>query len=194
VSKNKASKTSDNSHYENLPFEIPRNWVWSTLGDLCDYGKCHSINASQIPPNAWVLDLEDIEKDTGCLLAKANKDQRPTSSSKHIFKQGNVLYSKLRTYLNKVVIADQDGYCTSEIIPLNFGSYVSPKYARYVLMSNMFLEYTAQCGYGVKMPRLGTNDGRRAPFPLPPLKEQHRIVTKAEQTIEMLNRVMLGLL
>lgn len=168
------------SHYENLPFDIPQNWVWSTLGDLCDYGKCHSINASQIPPDGWVLDLEDIEKDTGCLLTKVNKDQRATSSSKHIFKQGNVLYSKLRTYLNKVIIADQDGYCTSEIIPLDFGSYVSPEYARYVLMSNMFLEYTAQCGYGVKMPRLGTNDGRRAPFPLPPLKEQERIVDALE--------------
>ena len=182
------------SHYRNLPFEIPENWVWTTLGDLCNYGKCHSINADHIPSNGWILDLEDIEKDTGRLLVKVHKDQRATTSSKHIFKEGNVLYSKLRTYLNKVVIAEQDGYCTSEIIPLDFGCYVNPEYARYVLMSNMYLRYTALCGYGVKMPRLGTNDGRRAPFPLPPLKEQNLIVNKIEQTVEVLSKVMLELL
>ncbi len=159
---------------------MQKKWVWSTIGDLCNYVKCHSINSSQIPLDGWVLDLEDIEKDTDYLLAKVNKDQQATTSSKHIFKQREVLYSKRRIYLNKVVIADQDGYCTSEIITLNFGSYVSPEYARYVLMSNMFLEYTAQCGCGIKMPRLDTNYGRIAPFPLPPLKEQHLIVTKAE--------------
>ena len=90
-----------------------------------------------------------------------------------------MLYSKLRTYLNKVLVADMDGFCTSEILPLDFGDNVLSDYARHVLMSKMFLDYTAQCGYGVKMPRLGTNDGRRALFPLPPFAEQQRI----EQTI-----------
>lgn len=47
-------------------------------------------------------------------------------------------------------------------------------------MSQMFLDYTARCGYGVKMPRLGTEDGRMALFPLPFLAEQKRIVKKLE--------------
>ena len=56
-------------------------------------------------------------------------------------KKGDVLYSKLRTYLNKVLIADQKGYCTTEILPLDFNGFVVPEYARYVLMSNYFLDY-----------------------------------------------------
>ncbi len=182
----------DNCYYEQLngkavditdeiPFEIPESWCWCRLGTLCNYGVCQSADAAEIPENAWVLDLEDIEKDTGRLLCRIYKQDRPPTSSKHVFHQGNVVYSKLRTYLNKVLVADQDGFCTSEILPLDFGRHILPEFARCVLMSKMFLDYTAQCGYGVKMPRLGTEDGRKALFPLPPLDEQKRIIAAAKQ-------------
>ena len=182
----------DNCYYEQLngkavditdeiPFEIPESWCWCRLGTLCNYGVCQSADAAEIPENAWVLDLEDIEKDTGRLLCRIYKQDRPPTSSKHVFHQGNVLYSKLRTYLNKVLVADQNGFCTSEILPLDFGRHILPEFARCVLMSKMFLDYTAQCGYGVKMPRLGTEDGRKALFPLPPLDEQKRIIAAAKQ-------------
>ena len=164
-----------------IPFEIPKSWLWCRLGSLCNYGVCLNADADEIPENAWVLDLEDIEKDTGRLLCRTIKRNRPPTSSKHIFYEGNVLYSKLRTYLNKVLVADQDGFCTSEILPLDFGKHIMPEFARCVLMSKMFLDYTAQCGYGVKMPRLGTEDGRKALFPLPPQNEQRRIIDTMKQ-------------
>ena len=161
---------------EKLPFEIPSSWAWIRLMMICDYGTCSSEVPEKISGTAWILDLEDIEKDTGRLLSRVMKKDRNTTSAKHKFFAGNVLYSKLRTYLNKVLVADEDGFCTSEILPLDFGSYVIPDYARSVLMSQLFLEYTTQCGYGMKMPRLGTSDGRKALFPLPPLAEQRRII------------------
>ena len=193
-------KGDDNCYYEQLngkavditdeiPFEIPESWCWCRLGTLCNYGVCQSADAAEIPENAWVLDLEDIEKDTGRLLCRIYKQDRPPTSSKHVFHQGNVLYSKLRTYLNKVLVADQDGFCTSEILPLDFGRHILPEFARCVLMSKMFLDYTAQCGYGVKMPRLGTEDGRKALFPLPPLDEQKRIIAAAKQHDSILKSV-----
>ena len=179
----------DNCYYEQIdgktveimgeiPFEIPESWCWCRLGSLCDYGSCKSIEPSEINASDWVLDLEDIEKDSGRLLCRIKKQDRPPTSSKHVFQSGNILYSKLRTYLNKVLVADQDGYCTSEILPLDFGKYILPEFARCVLMSKMFLDYTARCGYGVKMPRLGTSDGRKALFPLPPLAEQKAIIAR----------------
>ena len=186
---------SDKSYYEKfadgtvkcidveIPFEIPESWEWCRLGFLCDYGICINVQATDIPQTAWILDLEDIEKDTGTLLVRVCRFQRESKSVRHAFKKGDVLYSKLRTYLNKVIVADQDGYSTTEIIPLDFKGFVIAEYARCVLMSNMFLEYTAQCGYGVKMPRLGTNDGKRALFPLPPLSEQRQIITRINNLI-----------
>ena len=155
--------------------DIPINWELCCLGEICDYGNCVNVDTKDIDEEAWVLDLEDIEKDSGKVIHKIRKYERDSSSTKHLFKKGQVLYSKLRPYLNKVVLADEEGFCTSEILPLNFSNVVEPQYALYYLMSPTFLKYANRCSYGVKMPRLGTEDGRKAVFPLPPFEEQRRI-------------------
>ena len=155
--------------------DIPINWELCCLGEICDYGNCVNVDTKDIDEEAWVLDLEDIEKDSDKVIHKIRKYERDSSSTKHLFKKGQVLYSKLRPYLNKVVLADEEGFCTSEILPLNFSNVVEPQYALYYLMSPTFLKYANRCSYGVKMPRLGTADGRKAVFPLPPFEEQRRI-------------------
>ena len=165
----------------NPPFPIPQNWAWTTLGTVCDYGKCETVDASTVKDSTWSLDLEDIEKGTGRLLVRVRAGERSAAGARHSFRAGELLYSKLRTYLNKVLVADEDGVCSSEILPLDFRGQVLPEYARCVLMSPLFLDYAARCGYGVKMPRLGTADGRNGPFPLPPLAEQRRIVAKVDE-------------
>ena len=163
------------------PFVIPDSWEWVRLGTITNYGQCKSIDAKAISPDTWSLDLEEIEKDTGRLLARRTAAEKKSSSSKHIFCRGMVLYSKLRTYLNKVLVADMDGVCTSEIVPISVFDGVSPEYLRLVLTSQYFLQYTAARGYGVKMPRVGTNDMRSALIPLPPSNEQKRIVKRVEE-------------
>lgn len=162
------------------PFDIPNSWEWVRLGEISNYGQCKSIEAQAVSEDTWSLDLEDIEKDTGRLLARRTAAERKSSSSKHVFCKGMVLYSKLRTYLNKVLVADMDGICTSEIVPILTCDGLVPEYLRLVLISSYFLQYTASRGYGVKMPRVGTGDMRSALIPLPPLTEQKRIVGKVE--------------
>ena len=181
----------DNSYYlrtgelveslEDWDFEeLPGGWSVCCLGELCDYGNCTNIDTADIADSAWILDLEDIEKDSGIVLQKVRQGERNAGSTKHRFHKGQVLYSKLRPYLNKVVLADEDGYCTSEILPLEFDRNILPQYARYFLMSPTFLRYANKCSYGVKMPRLGTTDGKNAIIPVPPVKEQKRIVLAIE--------------
>ena len=80
--------------------------------------------------------------------------------------------------MNKVVIADNDGFCTSEILPLDFGPYIFNEYAKLFLMTPFFVNYTISRSYGIKMPRLGTTEGKKALFILPPFTEQIRIVNK----------------
>ena len=184
-------KGEDNSYYlktgelveslEDWAFEeLPDSWSVCCLGELCDYGNCTNVNTADIADSAWILDLEDIEKDSGVILQKVRQDERNAGSTKHRFHKGQVLYSKLRPYLNKVVLADEDGYCTSEILPLEFERNILPQYARYFLMSQTFLRYANKCSYGVKMPRLGTADGKKAIISVPPVKEQKRIVMAIE--------------
>lgn len=165
---------------EEVPFEIPESWEWCRLGSLIDFSKSTSVNSKDIPAHAWILDLEDIEKGTGKVLRKKTKEEADSKSDKHSFKRGNVLYSKLRPYLNKCVVADQDGFCTSEILAFDFGEIYN-RYAQIYLMSKFFVSYAMSDAYGVKMPRLGSKQGNAALFPLPPLSEQHRIVSRIEE-------------
>ena len=184
----------DNSHYEKIgteerciddeiPFDIPDSWEWVRLGSICNYGSCINIESIDISDETWVLDLEDIEKDTGKLLTKKSKKDVKSLSTKHKFIKGQVLYSKLRPYLNKVIVADEDGCCTSEILPITFYGSILPAYAQLFLMSPYFVSYANQCSYGVKMPRLGTDDGKNAYFALPPINEQHRIIQKVKELL-----------
>ncbi len=181
-----ASTTSDNSHY---PYEIPESWIWCCFGDTNDYGKCQSVKPTDIELDDWILDLEDIEKNTGKVIAYNTYQTRSSASNKYKFSKGQLLYSKLRPYLNKVTIAQFDGYCTSEIIPINFKGYVAPRYGQIFLMSNYFLEYANMLSYGMKMPRMGTNDAKKARFPLPPLNEQKRIGTKVDEIFEQFDSI-----
>ena len=79
-------KGDDNSYYEKcaatgevkciddeIPFEIPNGWEWCRLGSIIDFSKSNSVKSDSISDKTWVLDLEDIEKDTGRLLTKKRK-------------------------------------------------------------------------------------------------------------------------
>ena len=182
-------KGDDNCYYEKvgetvtnisdeIPFDLPENWAWIRLRYVIDFSKSDTIIAGQIDPSSWVLDLEDIEKDSGRVLQKKAMRETQSKSDKHSFYKGNVLYSKLRPYLNKVIVADDDGYCTTEILAFDFGQYIVAQYAQIYLMSPYFVDYAMAGAYGVKMPRIGSTRGNAALMPIPPFNEQIRIVER----------------
>ncbi|MFG0681033.1 restriction endonuclease subunit S [Pseudomonas sp. xss_4] len=170
-----------------LPFELPVAWVWARLGEITNFGT--TTKKDEIPDDAWVLDLEDIEKDTSRLLQKACFYERNSLSDKNSFAKGDVLYGKLRPYLNKVLVAEDDGFCTTEILPFRCHGPFVAHYFMVALKSPYFLSYVNAKSYGMKMPRLGTEDGRQALFPLPPLAEQHRIVAKVDELMALCDRL-----
>ena len=175
-----------------MPFEVPDSWVWATLGEISNYGDCNNVSVIDIASDEWILELEDLEKDTASIIQMLSKKERNIKGVRHKFKKGDVLYSKLRTYLNKVLVAPKNGFCTTEIIPFNSYCEVSNFYLCHVLRSAYFLDYTQQCGYGVKMPRLSTNDACRGMIPLPPLAEQHRIVIEIKRWFALIDQIEQG--
>ena len=181
----KAESISDNGHYQNLP----KGWCLTTLESITNYGSCVNVSVQEIPKDAWVLELEDIEKDSAKILCARHKKDREIKGVRHRFKAGDILYSKLRTYLNKVLIAPNEGFCTTEIIPISVKLGIHNKYICHVLRSQAFLDYTAQCGYGVKMPRLSTKDAQNGIIPLPPYNEQLRIVSMVEKLLADLGTI-----
>jgi len=163
---------------------LPDGWIETSLGDVVDYGKTEKIEPKDISANAWILELEDIEKDTSRLLQRLKFEQRESKSTKNAFQKGDVLYGKLRPYLNKILIADDDGFCTTEIIPIKSNIAIDGKYLFYWLKNPKFLNYVNSVSYGLNMPRLGTKDGLAAPLILAPLNEQKRIAEKLDRLLE----------
>ena len=174
---------------DEVPWELPNNWCWTTLGNISDYGKCIHVEAMDIPNDSWVLELEDLEKDTAKLLQRVTCTGREIKGVRSVFRKGDILFSKLRTYLNKVLVAPEDGYCSTEIVPISLCDSLSSHYINHVLRSKYFVEYTTSCGYGVKMPRLSTTDARKGLIPLPPYQEQLRIVAKIEELFAVLDDI-----
>ena len=80
---------------------IPETWALTKLGFVTEYGRTVKVEANEIESSAWVLELEDIEKDTSKLLVRMTFAQRQSKSTKNKFDLGDVLYGKLRPYLNK---------------------------------------------------------------------------------------------
>ena len=166
--------------------------MWTTLGEISNYGECNNVSVDSITDDDWVLELEDLEKDTAKIIQTLSRSKRSIKGVRHRFNKGDILYSKLRTYLNKVLVAPQSGYCTTEIMPFNSYCNASSYYLNHVLRSAYFLDYTQQCGYGVKMPRLSTTDACNGMIPLPPLAEQKRIVKEIEHWFSLIDVIESG--
>ena len=171
------------------PFELPRSWEWSALGELFLYDAGTKREPASLDQNLWLLELEDIEKDTGHLLARIQASGRESKSTKSEFRVGDILYGKLRPYLNKVIVADEPGYSTTEIIALRPYLPICSQYCALALRRPDFVTYVTRLGQGTKMPRLRTEDAIIAPFPLPPLTEQSRIVAKVDELMGLCDRL-----
>ena len=157
--------------------------MWVRLEDVCEFNPLSSIEGIDIAFGSWVLDLEDIEKNTGFLLHKKIKSSDNIKSQKNTFNKDYVLYGKLRPYLNKVIISDDNGFCSTEILPIRTKDYLFNKFLQAYLMSPYFLDYARNDSYGTKMPRLNIANFKLQQFPLPPLNEQKRIVAKIEELL-----------
>lgn len=170
------------------PFDIPESWKWVRLGDCTGYSQTKpKISPKDITDDMWSLDLEDIQKESGAILTRTTASERKITGDKVLFYKGQVLYSKLRPYLKKILIAPNNGICTPELVPFN--TYlVYANYIVYVLRSPHIDYVVNSVTYGVKMPRVGTETMVNLLIPLPPLSEQKRIVAKIEELLPLVGR------
>lgn len=127
--------------------------------------------------NLVYLGLENIESNTGLLLRAASAGLLDIKSRSKIFRRGDILYGRLRPYLNKVYLSSFDeGICSNEFIVLiPKEDIITKHFARWILSSKYVLDYVREMQFGSSLPRLNEKDLLELRVPLPPLQEQQAI-------------------
>lgn len=135
----------------------------------------------QMPGKVWLLNLDMIESNTGKVIEKVYEISDNTLSVQP-FDEDNVLFSKLRPYLNKVVVPDEYGLATTELVPLRPNQEVLNKvFLSYLLRSQQFVTFANKISGGTKMPRMPLAELRNFKCILPPMSEQLKFVSIAKQ-------------
>jgi len=164
------------------PYEVPENWVWVKLGDavLPSGEKSDSFSSG-----TKYIGLEHIEKDGGII---GHGDSSDIKSLKNVFAAGDILYGKLRPYLNKHDITTFGGICSTDILVFKPSQNCDIRLVNYYLNLDKFISYAVSNSKGINLPRVSQGVVLAIPFPLPPLPEQHRIVTRIESLFTKLDR------
>lgn len=150
------------------------NWSMVKLSDVAP-AKASKPTVS-IDEKVWTLNLDQVEANTGRILHKIMAPVSEAGTSTHGFDERHVLYSKLRPYLNKVVIPDEQGLATTELVPmLPDPLRLDRKYLAYYLRSKKFVNWVSSQVAGAKMPRVSMQLFWQHEIPLPSLSEQKRI-------------------
>jgi len=155
----------------NLP-ELPKSWIWTQLGNITEPSK-EKVDPKKVGFTNYI-GLEHIEKDTSKLLGYGSSHE--VQSSKTKFYKGDVLYGKLRPYLNKIVVADFGGLCSTDILVFPKSKNFNNKFLAYRLFSKDFVRFANLGISGVQHPRTSFNKISPFKIALPLLLEQQKIV------------------
>ena len=159
------------------------------LGEICKVSPSTKNIERQ---GAWLLNLDMVEQQTGRVIKYKYVGEDDLNGSIIQFDTENVLYSKLRPNLNKVVLPQKDGFSTSELLPLRPDARVLNRdYLAVFLRSDSFVTWAVSKTAGAKMPRLGTKDLMSAEIPVPTIEQQKKIAEKfkkLEQLISLRNQ------
>ena len=177
----------DNSHYENLPFEIPSTWVWVSHNDMLE------ISGGAQPPKS---EFSEVMK-PGYIRLYQIRDYGekpipiyiPLSTASKTTVKGDILLARYGGSLGKVFIAEDGAYnvAMAKVI-LCYPEVLNQKFVYYYYLSSIYqnklrsISRTAQAGFN-------SGDFEDMYFPLPPLEEQGRIVDAISSIWEMIDMI-----
>lgn len=152
------------------------DWVEVELGEVLKQSK--EKHKPKQTENIFYIGLEHIEKEAGKLTSRVGVQEIKTVKNK--FSKGQILYGKLRPYLNKVYLAQESGVCSTDILVFNISCCINNKYVLLYMLSRQFVNDMSANTNGVNLPRVSTRYINQYSFPLPPLPIQRAIVYKIE--------------
>lgn len=170
---------------EDLQYEVPFSWTWRRFRDVA------IIASNLVKPENFMdfthLAPDNIEKENGVLLPCSTVREDKVRSSNHRFYSGQIVYSKIRPNLSKVVIVDFDGLCSADMYPIN--ALIDTGYLHCYMLSQSFLVQAVKSDTRVAMPKINQTELNAIAVPIPPLAEQRRIVAKVDQLMALVDEL-----
>ncbi|MBW1637368.1 MAG: restriction endonuclease subunit S [Deltaproteobacteria bacterium] len=134
----------------------------------------------------FYVGLEHIQKSTSLLTGDVGIVLIKTVKNR--FSEGQILYGKLRPYLNKVHLAKTSGVCSTDILVFEPSECLNAQFALFFMLSRSFVNDMSANTNGVNLPRVPTKFINAYSFPLAPLPEQRAIVAKIEGLVSDLDQ------
>ena len=189
IKRSKKSASSDTSPYENVPFEIPESWVWTTIGDIFIHNTGKALNAAN---NDGVLmdyiTTSNLYWDKFDLTVVKQMLFTDTEIEKCTVKYGDLLVCEGGDIGRAAIWTyDYDVRIQNHIHRLRGFCNISHRFYYYIFLLYKMLNLIG--GKGVAIQGLSSNDLHKLVIPLPPIKEQCRIVSIIESWFSVIDRV-----
>jgi type I restriction enzyme S subunit len=175
--------------YEISFSDFPADWNVLPLGELMKL-RGETIQPIAVPSSRYV-GLEHIDSGKSRIMRWGSAED--VKSSKACFVNADILYGKLRPYLDKAALAEWDGICSTDILVFTTTPKTTPDFMVYALHSNRVIKHAIATTSGVNHPRTTWNALQKLDIPTPPLSEQRtiaRVLTSVRQSIETTERVI----
>ena len=168
---------------------VPAEWVVSRFKYVA------SVESNLVAPDAYLnypqVSPENIEKGSGKLLPCRTVAEVGVISGNHLFFKGQILYSKIRPKLNKVVIAPFDGLCSADMYPIE--TSIHKRFFLYSLLSDVLLQQVSLITEDrVKMPKINQEELGNTWFAIPPNEEQNEIADYLDRKCAEFDRLIAG--
>ena len=169
--------------FESLFISSIVNGIDKKLGELFDR-QCKTILPIKTPNKEFnFIGLENIESNTGNLINFQVNNGGKIKSNKFIFQKGDVLYGKLRPYLNKVWLAGFNGICSTDIWVLRPNSKkIDATILSTLVKSNVVLQRMSSIMTGTNLPRANPKSFDSLIVKIPTLKNQKELTKKLDAT------------
>ena len=188
----KSAKSSDTPHYENVPFEVPDNWVWTTVNDISKsiiYGVSESAKSEGKYKLLRITDIQNNKVDWETVPFTDFDDDKVAS---YILYDGDIVFARTGATVGKSYLIkglNQKAIYASYLIRVQTSDLILPEYVKLFFESGHYWEQIELSSVGIGQPNVNGTILGRLNIPLPPFAEQKRIVIEIERWLSLIDQI-----
>ena len=188
----KTKATSDKPHYENVPFEEPSSWVWTTVGEISQsilYGVSESAKSQGTYRLLRITDIQDnkVNWDTVPFTDYENE-----KAEAYLLKDGDILFARTGATVGKSYLVNnlkEKAIYASYLIRVQTNHYVLPAFVKYFFESGFYWEQVLGNSVGIGQPNVNGTILSNLELPIPPIMEQKRIVKELGEWLSIIDKI-----